>query len=207
MIDMGLVTEIACQMPRCLYPGQQFAASQAGETVRKFRLSLDHIIPTSVGGPDRPENIRIAHVGCNSAASNGAKRGLAQTVSNWLKRHRHLQMTAYGIDPYELEDERLAEYLRLNFLALHTETSEMLQELNWRPWRDGNPKDFNRTKVIEEAVDIFFFIANILNGLGIRGPEFLEAYIAKYGENEARMLARRLHASASRPERTRKETQ
>lgn len=29
-------------------------------------VSLDHIIPLKLGGPDMPENIRAAHQGCNS---------------------------------------------------------------------------------------------------------------------------------------------
>jgi 5-methylcytosine-specific restriction endonuclease McrA len=32
--------------------------------------SLDHVVPLSLGGPHTPENVRLAHVRCNTAKGN-----------------------------------------------------------------------------------------------------------------------------------------
>lgn len=32
--------------------------------------SLDHVVPLSLGGSHTPENVRLAHVRCNSAKGN-----------------------------------------------------------------------------------------------------------------------------------------
>ncbi|MGW0626438.1 HNH endonuclease [Streptomyces sp. NPDC002758] len=32
--------------------------------------SLDHVVPLSLGGPHTPENVRLAHLSCNSAKGN-----------------------------------------------------------------------------------------------------------------------------------------
>jgi 5-methylcytosine-specific restriction endonuclease McrA len=34
------------------------------------KLSLDHIIPVSLGGDDRPSNVRVTHLGCNIRRGN-----------------------------------------------------------------------------------------------------------------------------------------
>lgn len=36
-----------------------------------WRPSLDHIVPRSLGGSDEPENLRLAHLWCNAALSDG----------------------------------------------------------------------------------------------------------------------------------------
>lgn len=42
---------------------------------KRERPTFDHIIPRAAGGPDRPENLQLAHARCNK------KKGKAQTGS------------------------------------------------------------------------------------------------------------------------------
>jgi len=47
-----------------------------GLRVRKSEISMDHIIPISLGGPHEPRNVQLAHVRCN--VRRGAGRTPAQ---------------------------------------------------------------------------------------------------------------------------------
>lgn len=44
------------------------------ETRRALRLSIDHIVPQSLGGTNELDNLRPAHCGCNSSRGNRVKR-------------------------------------------------------------------------------------------------------------------------------------
>lgn len=64
LIDAGYTTVIECAMPRCIYDSREFDPN-----VRSLALSIDHITPLSQGGTHHADNLRIAHLGCNSAAA------------------------------------------------------------------------------------------------------------------------------------------
>lgn len=189
LIDLGIVTSITCMHEECRRPGEPF--SRDGGRRNPLAISLDHIQQQSQGGSHRPENIRIVHYVCNCASMLGVERpivGLKNSFTVLLKRARALQLEIHGFDLGELEGDELAEYLRMNALALHTELSELLQELNWKPWKPGDPLEFDREKVVDEYVDIMFFWLNLAVALRITGPELVDAYLAKYEENELRAI-------------------
>lgn len=65
LIDLGIVTELVCMIPKCRYPGQPFKKNaRRGDPLI---MSFDHIVQRQFGGHDRPSNLRIGHLGCNAA--------------------------------------------------------------------------------------------------------------------------------------------
>lgn len=51
-------------------------------------------------------------------------------------------------------------YVRTTFLALIVELAELLQELNWKPWKE--PREVDLDKVVEEFADILAFLGYII---------------------------------------------
>ncbi len=82
------------------------------------------------------------------------------------------------------------EHLRTAFLALIAETTELLQELRWKPWalKDsrGRRRRVNRELIIEETADIFLVLGNILAILQedyeVTPLDVMEAYTLKIPE-------------------------
>lgn len=70
LVDLELVTSIECAMPRCIETSREFSYNGPG---RQQTLSIDHSTPLSSGGGHRPENLRLAHLSCNSAAARFGK--------------------------------------------------------------------------------------------------------------------------------------
>jgi dimeric dUTPase (all-alpha-NTP-PPase superfamily) len=115
---------------------------------------------------------------------------------DWLKETRALQVESYGTDPVDLEGEDLAVFLRWNFLAAHTELSEALAELPWKPWSQKHKERLEdsrgltewdaRDRAVDEIVDVLHFIANILVALDIDDEDINNGYINKMHINAQR---------------------
>lgn len=60
------------------------------------------------------------------------------------------------------------------------ELSEVVRELkNSKKHRQTNVQDFDRSKLVEEAVDAFKFFLELLIFVGVTPQEFFESYVAK----------------------------
>lgn len=88
LIESGHVIAIECSMPRCIYETREF-----NHRVRALALSIDHITPQSVGGTHHPDNLRLAHLGCNSAAARSGS-DVSERRSAATKRARRAQFYA-----------------------------------------------------------------------------------------------------------------
>lgn len=112
--------------------------------------------------------------------------------AEWLASTRELQTDSFGTDPSTLGGGDFAEYVRWNVLAAQVELSEFIQELEWKPWRDGNgrPDPLARERAVEELVDVQHFIANLYVALGVSGPELVNAYRRKQQINRNRQAGR-----------------
>jgi hypothetical protein len=69
LIDAGRVLKIECQMPECRRDTRVFAKS--GRRGQGDLLVIDHIVHTQDGGSNRIENLRLAHLSCNSGWRKG----------------------------------------------------------------------------------------------------------------------------------------
>lgn len=190
LIDMGSVTALVCADEHCLRPGEPFVN---GGRRNPLGLSIDHIQIRVAGGSHRPENIRIVHYVCNcSWTKKDPVHKDRFAIATWLRRHRKLQIDNYGVDPRTLEGEDLADYIRTNALALHTELSEMLQEVKgWKPWKsDEVVWESDRDRLITEVVDVWFFLANLMNAMRINSGEFVRTYLSKYDEVQLRNVTK-----------------
>ena len=76
----------------------------------------------------------------------------------------------------------------MNGLALVVEVSELLQELNWKPWK--GPKAVDREAVAMELADVLAFVGNLIIVVqaqtGLNMMEIVEAYRLKTNENVKR---------------------
>lgn len=61
--------------PNAIYERDGGICGICGKPVERSAMSLDHIIPVSLGGPHAPHNLRLTHVRCNKARGN---RGAGQ---------------------------------------------------------------------------------------------------------------------------------
>ena len=77
MVDLGVVEEIQCQYDRCIYDDRDFGAGGK-------RPCIDHILTRAAGGSEESWNLRLLHIGCNSA-----KASWEDAVSR--RRHREKQ--------------------------------------------------------------------------------------------------------------------
>ncbi|MBS3975119.1 MAG: dUTPase [Syntrophomonadaceae bacterium] len=83
-----------------------------------------------------------------------------------------------------LQDIDQATWMQKEVLAIISELGELLNEVNFKWWK--NPKPINQGKIKEELVDILHFFISMCNKMGISSQELYEAYQLKNKENFAR---------------------
>lgn len=86
----------------------------------------------------------------------------------------------------ELADRRgltydMATWIQKESLAIISELAELLNEVNFKWWK--NPKEIDREAVVEEIVDILHFFVSMCLKAGISADELFQAYIRKNEEN------------------------
>lgn len=108
------------------------------------------------------------------------------TFEEWLTAQLTLQRDVYGTDPRALQDEERARYLTWNAYALIDELSELMDEVQWKPWAQNMGMIISRERAVGEAVDMLHFMANILLTLDVTGEELAERYRAKQQVNGER---------------------
>jgi dimeric dUTPase (all-alpha-NTP-PPase superfamily) len=75
-------------------------------------------------------------------------------------------------------------WIQKEILAIVAELGELLNEVNYKWWK--NPKPLDREKIREELVDILHFFTSICIKMDITSQELFEAYKIKNQENFAR---------------------
>lgn len=76
------------------------------------------------------------------------------------------------------------EWLQKRALALIEEITEVLNEANYKWWK--NPKPVDRSALKEELVDVLHFYVGMCIDAGISSQELFDAYITKNEENYKR---------------------
>jgi dimeric dUTPase (all-alpha-NTP-PPase superfamily) len=93
-----------------------------------------------------------------------------------------MNLTDYMQQQFELQDELDHPMgigdgaVKENILAAIVELTELLQEINWKPWRKTEIKKSPREVVLGEILDVFHFYLNILNELSVTEEEFDNAW-------------------------------
>ena len=85
------------------------------------------------------------------------------------------------------EPERIAQHRQL-CLAIHAETTELLDAVPWKPWRPDGYKPVDKVNVAEELVDILFFCTSISEIWDIPEDMLADILERKLIENRRRIL-------------------
>ena len=81
----------------------------------------------------------------------------------------------------KLENIQPEEWIQKQTLAVMSELAELLNEVNFKWWK--NPKEVNTMNVKEELIDILHFFVGMCNRIGMSSAELFEIYIEKNKEN------------------------
>jgi len=73
------------------------------------------------------------------------------------------------------------EWIQKEVLAMVSELGELLNEVNFKWWK--NPKEINYNAVKEELVDILHFLVSMCIKAGMTAQDLYQAYLAKNKEN------------------------
>jgi dimeric dUTPase (all-alpha-NTP-PPase superfamily) len=76
------------------------------------------------------------------------------------------------------------EWLQKKSLALISEVAELLNEVNFKWWK--NPKELNDANIKEELADILHFFISMCLSAGLTSGELFDIYIKKNDENRKR---------------------
>lgn len=85
------------------------------------------------------------------------------------------------IEKRGLEDITPEQWIQKETLAMLSELAELLDEVNFKWWK--NPKEVNEQAVKEELVDILHFFVSMCLKMGMTAEELCQMYLAKNKEN------------------------
>jgi len=78
----------------------------------------------------------------------------------------------------------LSEWLQRKAIALNVEMAEVMDEVNYKWWK--NNAEIDKQKVKEELVDVFHFFVSMCLDVGMTGDELHKLYIEKNEKNVSR---------------------
>ena len=81
----------------------------------------------------------------------------------------------------KLENIQPEEWIQKQTLAVMSELAELLNEVNFKWWK--NPKEVDEKNVKEELIDILHFFVGMCNRIGMSSTELFKIYIEKNKEN------------------------
>lgn len=87
-----------------------------------------------------------------------------------------------------LKDIPMEKWIQMQTLATISELSELLDEVNFKWWK--NPKPVNEKALKEELVDILHFFLSMCLAAGMDAEEIHRLYLEKNRENVARQEGR-----------------
>lgn len=87
-----------------------------------------------------------------------------------------------------LEDIPMDQWIKMQTLAMISELSELIDEVNFKWWKNEKPVDIDRVK--EELIDILHFFLSMSLSAGMNAEELFERYLDKNRENFDRQHGR-----------------
>lgn len=100
---------------------------------------------------------------------------LQKSLDEDIMERRHLEF------PYEV-------WMQKDILACMDELTELLNELNWKWWKNEKPLDHEAIQ--GELVDVLHFFVSMCIRSGMSAEDLFEGYIAKNRENFDRQYGR-----------------
>ena len=85
------------------------------------------------------------------------------------------------VEKRDLHNITADEWMQKETLAMISELSELLDEVNFKWWK--NPKTIDYDRVKEELIDIFHFFMSMCLKVGMNADEVYQRYIEKNKEN------------------------
>ena len=80
-----------------------------------------------------------------------------------------------------LDDIPMEKWMQMQTLAMVSELAELIDEVNFKWWKNPKPVDGDRVK--EELVDILHFFVSMCLNAGMSAEELYSRYIEKNQEN------------------------
>ena len=87
-----------------------------------------------------------------------------------------------------LQDISMDVWLQREVLAMVSELAELLDEVNFKWWK--NPKEINLDNVKSELIDLWHFLTSMCLKAGMTADEVYARYIEKNKENFARQYGK-----------------
>lgn len=88
------------------------------------------------------------------------------------------------IEKRQLDGISMEQWIQMEALALISEVSELIDEVNFKWWK--NPKPVNIDNVKEEIVDVLHFFVAMCLKVGMSADELYDIYVCKNKENHDR---------------------
>lgn len=85
------------------------------------------------------------------------------------------------VEKRELQEITPSEWLQKLTLAMVSELAELLEEVNFKWWK--NPKPLNEEHIKEELIDILHFFVSMCLRMGMSADEVFNIYMKKNKEN------------------------
>lgn len=103
----------------------------------------------------------------------------------WLGVMADLEKNTFKHDFENYSATQRADYFMMCGLAAHSELTEMMDEIGWKPW-DRSRGWVHTDMVASECADLLHFVAHILNAAGVTGEMLTDALVTKVVINKAR---------------------
>ncbi len=85
------------------------------------------------------------------------------------------------IEKRNLQNIGMEEWIQRETLAMMSELSELIDEVNFKWWKNKKPVDVDRVR--EELVDVLHFFSSMCIKSGMDADELFDRYMAKNKEN------------------------
>lgn len=85
------------------------------------------------------------------------------------------------IEKRNLQSISKEEWIQKQTLAIISELAELLNEVNFKWWK--NPKELNEAAIREELVDILHFFIGMCLRMGMTAEDLYQGYLKKNEEN------------------------
>lgn len=107
-------------------------------------------------------------------------------LTQMLEMQRELQRNSYNVDPGLLGTRSEGiQYIKDMVLAAEDELHEILGEVDWKPWTQGERK-INHDGVKKEIVDLWHFMMNLMLVVNMSSDELYTMYMKKCAVNAER---------------------